>query len=73
MVTLLSVGNVYGTMVRKFGISPVRDSIASILHNASPETHYTEDFLHNMVQQLGRKNSAESLVRWKRLNKPCRV
>lgn len=45
-------------MVRKLGISPVPDSIASILHNTAPETYYAEDFPRNMIQQLGRRNSA---------------
>jgi len=62
VVTLLGVGRVYGAMVRRFGISPVRDSIASILHNVAPQTHYTDHFLHNIIQQLGRRNSAGSVV-----------
>ena len=42
VVTLLGVCRVYGVVVHRFGISPVRDSIASILHNTAPEIHYIE-------------------------------
>jgi hypothetical protein len=54
----LSVGSVYGTMVRGNSISLVPNTIASVLHNATPQTCCTERFLHNMIQPLGRRNSA---------------